>query len=139
MNKGFQAFLGVVLFFVVVVHNIGFIVGYSEAVAFNSVKVETIQRIRETGHDSDYVRNYVDEVNEIFDDTYEVNVEIESDNDGDGQVSYGDVIKVSMSAKGSGAFRFKKTAGQVAEEGRDAEDNLPSFNYVKTVLVDIRE
>ena len=137
MNKGVQTVLGIVLFVLILFPVIGSINGYSEANAFNNAKVEVIQRIRETGHDSTSVTEYEEAMAERLD-GFEVVVSLLEDNDGDGDISYGDVIQVDISAKGSGSFNFKKSSGKVAEEGRDEDDNLPHFRTSKQILVDRR-
>lgn len=137
MNKGVQTVLGIVLFVFILFPVIGSINGYSEANAFNNAKVEVIQRIRETGHDSTAVTEYVADMAGRLDD-FKYEVTLIEDNDGDGVISYGDVIQVDISAKGSGSFNFKKSAGQVTEEGRDEDDNLPHFQTRKQILVDRR-
>ena len=137
MNKGVQTVLGIVLFVFILFPVIGSINAFSEANAFNNAKVEVIQRIRETGHDSTAVTEYEDAMAERLD-GFEVVVSLVEDNDGDGEISYGDVIQVDISAKGSGSFNFKKSSGKVTEEGRDEGDNLPHFRTSKQILVDRR-
>lgn len=138
MNKGLQTFAGIVLFVLLVIPALGIIVGFSEANAFNTAKVETIQRIRETGHNSPSVTDYIASVNERFDDTYKVNITLDEDNDGDGKISYGDVIKVGITAEGSGSFKFKKSKSQVEKEGRAEGDNLPQYKTSERLLIDRR-
>ena len=137
MNKGVQTVLGIVLFVFILFPVIGSINGYSEANAFNNAKVEVIQRIRETGHESTAVTGYVADMAERLDD-FKYEVTLVEDNDGDGEISYGDVIQVDISAKGSGSFNFKKSSGKVTEEGREEDDNLPHFQTSKQILVDRR-
>lgn len=139
MNKGVQTVLGIVLFVFILFPVIGSINAFSEANAFNNAKVEVIQRIRETGHESTAVTEYVADMAERLD-GFEVNVSVVEDNDGSGlgNVTYGDVIQVDISAKGSGSFNFKKSKSKVQEEGREEDDNLPHFRTSKQILVDRR-
>lgn len=137
MNKGVQTVLGIVLFLFIAFPVIGAINGFSEANAFNNAKVEVIQRIRETGHDSTAVTEYESEMAERLD-NFNVEVTLAEDNDNDGEITYGDVIEVKISADGSGSFNFKKSASKVSEEGRDADDNLPHFQKTERVIVDRR-
>src|SRR5699024_10289288 len=102
MNKGVQTVLGIVLFLFIAFPVIGAINGFSEANAFNNAKVEVIQRIRETGHDSTSVTEYESEMAERLD-NFKVEVELAEDNDNDGEITYGDVIEVKISANGSGS------------------------------------
>lgn len=138
MNKGVQTALGMVIFILLLIPNLGTIAGYSEANAFNTAKVEVIQRIRESGHNSASVREYIESVNERFDGTYKVDVALAEDNDGDGAISYGDVIKVSIEARGSGDMNFTKSANKVQEEGRASDDNVPHFRTSENIVVDRR-
>lgn len=137
MNKGVQTVLGIILFVFIAFPVIGAINGFSEANAFNNAKVEVIQRIRETGHNSDAVTGYEADMAERLD-GFNVDVTLVEDNDGDGVISYGDVIQVSISARGSGAFNFRKSSSRVEEEGRDEGDNLPHFRKTEQILVDRR-
>lgn len=137
MNKGVQTVLGIVLFVFILFPVIGSINAFSEANAFNNAKVEVIQRIRETGHDSTAVTEYVEDMAKRLDD-FNYKYTLIEDNDGDGEISYGDVIQVDISAKGSGSFNFKKSSGKVQEEGREEDDNLPHFRTSKQILVDRR-
>lgn len=137
MNKGVQTVLGIVLFIFILFPVLGAINGFSEANAFNNAKVEVIQRIRETGHDSPTVTSYEEAMAERLDD-FGVEVTLVEDNDGNGEISYGDVIEVRVSANGSGAFNFTKSTSKVTEEGRDEGDNLPHFRKTEQILVDRR-
>lgn len=140
MNKGVQTVLGIVLFVFILFPVIGSINAFSEANAFNNAKVEVIQRIRETGHDSTAVTEYEADMAERLD-GFEVDVSLVEDNDGDDEISYGDVIQVDITAYGSGSFNFKKTSSKVEEEGGDPDDekaNLPHFQTSKQILVDRR-
>ena len=140
MNKGLQTFLGIVLFVLILVPVMGAINGYSEANAFNIGKVEIVQRVRETG-DSPTVESYADDLGERFTD-FDYNVVLVEDNDGDGEISYGDLIEVQIEAYGSGNLQFRKSSSQVEEEGRDPDDenaNKPHFKYSTQLLVDRRD
>ena len=140
MNKGLQTFLGIVLFVLMLVPVMGVINGYSEANAFNMGKVEIVQRVRETG-DSPTVQSYANELGERFS-YFDYDVVLVEDNDGDGEISYGDLIEVQIEAYGSGNLQFRKSSSQVEEEGRDPDDenaNKPHFKYSTQLLVDRRD
>lgn len=137
MNKGVQTVLGIVLFVFILFPVLGAINGFSEANAFNNAKVEVIQRIRETGHNSTAVTSYEEQMAERLD-GFSVDVTLVEDNDGSGDITYGDIIEVHISARGSGAFNFTKSSSKVAEEGREEDDNLPHFRKTEQLLVDRR-
>lgn len=137
MNKGIQTALGIILFVFLAIPTIGTVMGVSEANAFNTSKVELIQRVRETGHDSTSVEEYKANAGTRFED-YTVTVTKVVDNSGEGMstIAYGDEIEVTISAKGSGSFLFTKSDGLVEEE--ELESNKPVFQTTERLIVDRR-
>lgn len=137
MNKGLQTVLGFVLFFLMLLPVVGSIIGTGEAMAFNTAKIELIQRVREGGVQGQNVTSYVSEVEDKFDE-FEVKFFDENGTNevSDADVSYGDIIVVQISAKGQGGYNFKKSKSKLEEEGID--DGRPHLRYRGTILMDRR-
>lgn len=137
MDKGLQTVLGFVLFFFMLLPAIGSIIGVGEVMAFNTAKVELVQRVREGGVQGENVTAYIGEVENKFKD-FEVKFYDEDGNEGvtDSEIDFGDVIEIQISAKGQGGYNFKKSKGKQEEQG--VEDGKPLYKYRRTILMDRR-
>lgn len=138
MNKGVQTVLGIILFIFLAIPVIGTLNGVSEANAFNTSKVEIVQRLRESGGKVDSsVTEYVNVFNKKFTNG-KLEVKKTEDNSGKGMgtIAYGDEVQVTLRGEGSGAFNFTKSAKRQKEEG--VKSGKPVYKSTETILIDKR-
>lgn len=138
-------FLYTTVAFVIFVYTSFFVIGmglgFVEQQSFIRSRSEYITRVTEADPQelgvngdprSDKLIQYEEDFKEVFP-TLRITAELTDDRDGDGEVSYGDIVTIEFDAYGKGAFGFRKSSKLTTEQG--VESPLPRYKSVMPVMI----
>lgn len=120
---------------------IGMGLGFVEQQSFIRSRSEYVTRVTEAdpeslgvggGARSEKLVQYEEDFKGVFP-TLRITTELTEDRDGDGEVSYGDIVTVTFDAYGKGSFGFRKSQKLMTEQGVDS--NLPRYKSVMPVMI----
>lgn len=138
-------FLYTTVAFVIFVYTSFFVIGmglgFVEQQSFIRSRSEYITRVTEAdpeqigvegGTRSEKLVKYEEDFKKVFP-TLRITAELTDDRDGDGVVSYGDIVTVTFDAYGKGNFGFRKSRKLTTEQG--VESPLPRYKSVMPVMI----
>lgn len=157
MSKFLSTFFGLLIFFLVMIQGMGIAGGFMEQYSYVQARSEYLQRIVEvnpvdivavTSESAKVLDNggtqrsaalvkYYESFKKTFGDGSYINIYLKEDRDADGQVSYGDVIEVTMVGYGNGRFGFTKSA-KYLEDNPGLTSNKVRYMSSKEVMVQNR-
>lgn len=152
-----STFFGVFIFFIVMIQAMGIATGFMEQQSYVQARTEYLQRVLEvnpadltvvTSESGKILDNggvqlatdlvkYYDSFRKTFGEGSYINLYLKEDRDADGQVSYGDVVEVTMVGYGNGRFGFKKSNKHMNDNPTLASNKI-RFASSKEVLIQNR-
>ena len=141
MSRFLYSTVAFVIFVYTSFYVIGMGLGFVEQQSFIRSRTEYVTRVTEADPESLGVggaaksarlTQYEQDFKGVFP-TLRITTELTEDRDGDGEVSYGDIVTVTFDAYGKGAFGFRKSQKLMTEQGVDS--NLPRYKSVMPIMI----